>query len=113
MSNPEIDRINKIWKTEGKKKKLIPPDIPLAFDKNGEVYFVYEDHSTILRLYLNKSNIAFVIPKKYTSILTTSGVTEGDDGGGKYFIKNIFELHPISCPKKNEYQRFVQEYLVV
>ena len=113
MSDSEIDRIDKIWKNEGEKKKLIPPEIPLAFDKNGEVYFVYEDHSTILRLYLNKSNIAFVIPKKYTSIVTTPGVTGRNSRGGKYFIENIFELHPISCPKKNEYQRFVQEYLVV
>lgn len=102
----ETDRINKIWKKEGEKKKLIPPNIPLAFDKNGEQYFVYEDHSTILRLFLNKSNIAFVIPKKYTSIVTNGGEK-------KYLIKDIFELHPISCPKKNEYQRFVMEYLVV
>lgn len=102
----ETDRINKIWKKEGAKKKLIPPEIPLAFDKNGEQYFVYEDYSTILRLYLNKSNIAFVIPKKYTTLVETND-------GFKYFIKDIFELHPISCPKKNEYQRFVMEFLVV
>jgi len=102
MLDSEVKRINRIWETEGKKKKLFPPKIPLAFDKNKEQYFVYEDHSTILRLYLNKSSIAFVIPKKYTTVVD-----------GKYFIKDIFELHPISCPKKNEYQRFVQEYLVV
>ena len=39
----ETDRVNKIWSKEGKKKKLIPPDIPIAYDKNGEFYFVYED----------------------------------------------------------------------
>jgi hypothetical protein len=105
MSESETSRINKIWKKEGKKKNLIPPKIPLAFDKNGEQYFVYEDHSTILRIYLNKSNIAFVIPKNYTSVVTVNGEQ-------KYLIKDIFELHPISCPKKNEYQRFVMEFLV-
>ncbi len=111
----ETDRINKIWKKEGEKKKLIPPSIPLAFDKNGEQYFVYEDHSTILRLYLNKSNIAFVIPKKYTSVVTLISSESGTGRGGekKYMIKDIFELHPISCPKKNEYQRFVMEFLVI
>lgn len=109
MPDSETTRINKIWKKEGEKKNLIPPSIPLAFDKNGEQYFVYEDHSTILRLFLNKSNIAFVIPKKYTTIVTSSDSSEEK----KYMIRDIFELHPTSCPKKNEYQRFVMEYLVV
>jgi hypothetical protein len=102
MLDPEIDRINKIWETEGKKLNLIPPEIPLVFDKSGEQYFVYEDYSTILRIYLNKSNIAYVVPKKYFSIVE-----------GKYFIKDIFKFQPVSCPKKNKYQKFVLEYLVI
>lgn len=95
-----MDRIKKIWETEGKKKNLTPPRIFMAVDKNNEKYYVYEDYSTVVKMFLTKSNIAFAILKKYTKVK-----------GDKYFIDNIFKLHPISCPTKTKKQRFVQEYL--
>jgi len=97
MADPE--KVKKIWEEKG--KDLIPPKIFLAYDKNMQDYFVYEDSSTIIRLFLNKSNISFVIPRKYCKV-------EGE----RYRIMDSFKLIPISCPKKNRYQVFISENLV-
>ena len=97
MADPK--KVEEVWKTKG--KDLIPPKIFLAYDKNMQDYFVYEDSSTIIRLFLNKSNISFVIPKKYCKI-----------ENGRYRILDSFKLIPISCPKKNKYQIFIAENLV-
>lgn len=95
----DVEKIKRIWATKG--RGLIAPKVVLAYDKNMQDYFVYEDSSTILYLYLNKSNSAFVIPKKYTRL-----------EGGRYRILDNFKLINISCTKKNKYQLFVEENLV-
>jgi hypothetical protein len=91
--------IKKIWEEKG--KGLIVPKVVLAYDKNGEKYFVYEDHTNRLYLNLDKTNISFVLLKKYTK-------KEKD----WYLILNRSKMSSISCHKKNEYQTFVQEYLI-
>lgn len=96
----DVEKIKHIWKTKG--RGLVMPKVVLAYDKNMQDYFVYEDSSTILYLYLNKSNAAFVIPKKYTRL-------EKDE---RYLILDNFKLINISCTKKNRYQLFVEENLV-
>lgn len=95
----DVEKIKRIWKTKG--KGLIAPKVVLAYDKNMQDYFVYEDSSTILYLYLNKSNSSFVIPKKYVKLQ--------DD---RYRILDNFKLVNITCTKKNRYQLFVEENLV-
>ncbi len=95
----DVAKIKKIWKEKG--KDLVKPKVVLAYDKNMQDYFVYEDSSTIIYLYLNKSNISFVIPRKYCKL-------EKD----RYFILDNFKLIPISCQKKNKYQMFIEEWLV-
>ena len=97
MTDPK--QVKKVWEEKG--KDLIQPRIFLAYDKNMQDYFVYEDSSTIVRLYLNKSNISFVIPKKYCKLM-----------GDRYMIIDSFKLTPIQCPKKNKYQLFIAENLV-
>jgi len=96
----DIEKIKRLWKTKG--RGLVMPKIVLAYDKNMQDYFVYEDSSTILYLYLNKSNSAFVIPKKYTHL----------DADERYRILDNFKLINISCNRKNKYQLFVEENLV-
>lgn len=96
---PDPKKVEEVWKKKG--KDLIPPKIFLAYDKNMQDYFVYEDSSTIIRLFLNKSNISYVIPKKYCKL-------EKD----RYRIIDSFKLIPIGCPKKNKYQIFISENLV-
>jgi|DEB0MinimDraft_10_1074344.scaffolds.fasta_scaffold84074_1 hypothetical protein len=91
--------IKDIW--EKKSKGLIIPEITLAYDNNFQEYYVYEDRSTILYLYLERTNVSFAIPKMYC-----------EKKGNVYIIMDIFALIPISCPKKNKYQNFVQENIV-
>ena len=95
----DSSQIKEVWKKDG--KGLIIPKIVLAYDKNREKFFVYEDHSTILYLLLDKTNETFVIPKKYCKVV-----------GDVYKIMDNKKLIPISCYKKNEYQLFVQKYLI-
>ena len=95
----DINEIKKVWLEKG--KDLIPPKVYLAYDKNMQDYFVYEDSSSIVRMFLNKSNISFVIPKKYCKIEKE-----------RYLITDSFKLIPITCPKKNDYQIFIFENLV-
>lgn len=103
----DVEKVRQIWLKKGKPKGLIVPQILLAYDKNMQDYFVYKDSSTILYLYLDKTNAVFVIPKeKYTRIETD------ERGNQRYRILDSFKLINITCTKKDKYQLFVEEYLV-
>lgn len=99
----KIKKIEDAWKSN---KKLVKPKILIAIDNYQEMYFVYEDNSTIIYLVGNKSNITYCIVKSYTEEIK-------DKEGFKYYkINNNENLIQINCKKKNEYQLFVQNKLI-
>ena len=100
MDKIDYKKVKKIW--EKNNQKLVVPDVVVSYDKNKQVFFVYQDYSTIVFMILNKSNISYCIPKKYLV------VTEG-----WYKITDISKLIPVSCPKKNKYENFVLENFLV
>lgn len=97
----EIKSISNIWDKKG--GVLIKPAILLAEDRAGGKYFVIQDNSTIVYLIKDATNTTFVIPKKYC---------QREHDSDYYKIYNIEKLTPVSCPRKNDYELFVQKYLI-
>lgn len=94
-----IKDIKSQWEKNG--KNLVKPKKFIANDKLGEIYFVIDDNSTIFLFVKAKSNSTFAIPKKYCKIETDH-----------YLILDSNKMNIISCPKKNNYELFVQKYLI-
>lgn len=96
----DIKAIEKKWDKEG--SHLTKPKILLAQDVNHNIYYVYEDRSTIVFMVLKDSNIAYCIPKKYLKVELNY-----------YYITENSKLIPISCrEKKSKYEEFVQKNLL-
>ena len=99
-----MESIIKKWKEDG--KNLTPPEVYLALDDNDQKYFVYRDHSTIVFMVLDKSQITFCIPKKYCKLI------EKNKKFKYYKITEYEKMIPVSCPSKNKYETFIQKYLI-
>ena len=91
--------MERVWDKNG--KNLIKPHIFYAMDSNKRKFFVFRDVSTIVFLVMDKSNTTFAIPKKYCRVKEDH-----------YIITNYEKLIPVSCPTKNEYEKFIHKYLV-
>ena len=101
MEKKEIKEISDIWKE--KANNLIIPSILLAIDRSGCKYFVIQNSSTIVYMVKNGTNTTFAIPKKYC---------EKDKILDYYHVYDIEKLIPVSCPRKNDYEIFVQKHLI-
>ena len=101
MEKKEIKEIEQIWKEKG--NNLIKPEIFIAIDRSGGKYFVTQDNSTIVFMVKNGTNTTFAIPKKYC---------QKDKLMNFYKVQDIEKMLPVSCPRKNNYELFVQKYLI-
>ena len=101
MEKNKILEIEKIWQKEG--KDLIKPKFVLAIDRSNTMFFVTQDSSSIFFMVKDNTNSTFAIPKKYCSKSRT---------GNFYYIQEIDKLTVVSCPKKNNYEIFVQKHLI-
>ena len=96
----DLDKIKEIWDKEA--TGLNKPRILIAKDINNKYYYVIKDNSSIIFMVFKDSNITYSIPKKYLR-------KEID----YYFITNNNKLIPVSClRRKNEYEIFVQKFLL-
>lgn len=93
--------IRDIWTQ--KAGNLIIPEVVLAFDRSNCRYFVIEDASTIVFLVKNATSTTYSIPKKYCILDPKTRV---------YHINAIEKLTVVSCPRKNDYELFVQKHLI-
>jgi hypothetical protein len=101
MEKKELKEIADIWKEKG--KNLIVPTVLLAYDRSGAKYFVIQNSSTIVFMVKNGSNTTFAIPKKYC---------QKDKILDYYKVYDIEKMTPVSCPRKNDYEIFVQKHLI-
>lgn len=101
MEKKEIKEIEDIWKN--KAENLIIPSVVLTIDRSGCKYFIIKNSSTIVFMVKNGTNTTFAVPKKYC---------EKDKLLNYYHIYDIEKLAPVSCPRKNDYEIFVQKYLI-
>lgn len=101
MEKKELSRVEKIWQEKG--QDLIKPRVLLARDRSQTLYFVTQDNSTIVFMVRNGTNTTFAVPKKYCLL---------DKKENIYRLQEIEKLIPVSCPRKNEYEIFVQKYLI-
>jgi len=96
-----MEKIEEIWKTKG--ANLIIPSVFIAIDRAKCKYFIIQDSSTIIYMVKNGSNTTYAIPKKYCVY---------DKKVKVYRIEEIEKLIPVSCQRKNDYELFVQKYLI-
>lgn len=101
MEKKELNEISEIWKKNA--ENLTTPTVFLAKDRSGDTYFVIQNSSTIVFLIKNGTNTTFSIPKKYC---------QKDKILDFYNIYDIEKLIPVSCPRKNDYELFVQKHLI-
>jgi len=101
MEKKQLSRVEKTWQEKG--QELIRPKILLAIDRSQKLYFITQDSSSIVFMVRNGTNTTFAIPKKYCLI---------DKKENIYRLQEIEKLIPVSCPRKNEYEIFVQKYLI-
>jgi hypothetical protein len=95
------NKVRKIW--QEKSKDLIKPNVFLAYDNSNRLFYVIQDQSTIVFMVLENSNTTFAIPKEYCI----------KEKNGKYYkITDTDKLTIVSCPSKNNYENFVQKYLI-
>jgi len=91
--------MEKTWDKFG--KELLKTTIFYALDANKRKFFVYRDDSTIVFLVMDKSQTTFAIPKKYCKVV-----------GDHYVITDYNKMIPVSCPSKNNYEKFIYKYFI-
>jgi hypothetical protein len=101
MEKKEILEIEDIWKKDG--QDLIKPSIVIAIDRSNTKFFVTQDNSSIVFMVKDNTNSTFAIPKKYCI---------KKRGDIFYRIQEIEKLTVVSCPRKNDYEIFVQKHLI-